>query len=75
MEIRRAQLVVRQQRRPAHPGAIDARAVGAAQVAHEQQAVCLNDDAVELGDALVLQTKVAILLAADQRHVLADLNG
>ena len=69
-----AQLVVGQQGRPADALAVDARAVGAAQVAQQQQAVGLDDDAVHLRDALVLQPQVAVLLAADHDQVLDDLD-
>ena len=68
------QLVVGQQGRPADALAVDARAVGAAQVAQQQQAVGLDDDAVHLRDALVIQAQVAVFLAADDDEVLDDVD-
>src|SRR6516164_1630263 len=62
--VRDAELIVGQQGGAADAGAVDAGAVGTAQVADEKQAVGLDNDAVHLGDALVLQAHVALFLAA-----------
>src|SRR5207302_5753463 len=74
LEVGNRQVVVGKEGGATDALAIDPRAVGAAQVAQQEQSVCLDDHAVHLGDALVVQPKVAVLLAADERQVLDDLN-
>jgi hypothetical protein len=68
------QLIVGQQGGPTNPGAVDARAVGTAKVAQDQQPVSLDDDTMHLGDALVLQTQIALFLATDDNKVLVDVD-
>jgi hypothetical protein len=68
------QLVIGHQSRSPNPLAIDARAIGAAQVAQEQHAVCLNDDAMHLRDALVIQAQITFFFAAHQGQVFDDLD-
>src|SRR5262245_32250244 len=68
-----AQLLVRQQGRPADALAIDAGAVCAAQIADQQNAVGFHQYAVLFRDALMVEPQVAILLPADEDQVLRQL--
>lgn len=68
------ELVVGKQGRPANALPVHARAVGASQVAQEEQAVRFDDDTVHLGNTLMVQAQVAIFPAADERQVFDDLN-
>ena len=43
--------------------------------AHQEQTIRLDDHAVELGHALVVQAQVAIVFAADQRHIPREIDG
>src|SRR5262245_11826970 len=68
-QTRHAQLIVWEKCRPAHALTVDPRAVRAAQIANQQQSVGFHDDAVLLGDALMVEAHVAILLPADHGQV------
>src|SRR5262249_53183583 len=74
LHTRDVQLVVGQQGGPADALVVHAGAVGAAEIADQQKTVRLDDDAVQLGYALVVEVEVAIFLAADKNEILDDLN-
>src|SRR5262249_54071781 len=60
---------------PPYPLAVHPSAVRAPQVAQQEQAIRLDDHAVHLRDALVIEPDVAILLAPHKRQILDDLEG
>src|SRR6266545_829685 len=67
-------LVVGEQGGAADAGAVDTRAVRAAEVADEQQAIGLDEDTVQFRDTLVIQAQVAVFLAADEDKILVEFN-
>src|SRR5947208_994588 len=75
MKVGDAQLVIGQKGCPPYARAIDAGAIGAPQIAQKQQPIGLDEDAMHLRDALVVEPKIAIFLPADEHHFLDDLHG
>src|SRR5438105_12313962 len=69
-----AQVVIGQEDGAADTLAIDARAVRAAQVAQEQEAVRFDDQTMHFRDALVVQAQITIFLASHQREIIVDVD-
>jgi hypothetical protein len=67
-----SQLVVGQKCGTADALPVDARAVRAAEVAQEEQAVGLHDDAVHLRNRLVSQAYITLIASPYERQILGD---
>src|SRR5205823_4022500 len=70
------QLVAGEQRAADDPLTVHLGAVGAVEIAHEEQPVSAGDDAVDLRNALAIEHDIAVFsLPPDNRDVLVDGDG